>query len=376
MTMSLNTSLVRPEIAALAAYHVPDASGLIKLDAMENPYGFPATLTAEWLQTLQDVAMNRYPDPSAKAVKQALITHELNGLPDGCELLLGNGSDEIIQMLMLAVAQPGAKVLAPTPGFVMYEMVAKWCGLEFVGVPLQQNFSLDLPAMLDIVQTQQPALIFLAYPNNPTGNLFAEDDLRAILEAAEGLVVIDEAYAPFSAKSTVSWLADYPNMLLMRTLSKFGLAGLRLGYLLGRSEWLHEFDKVRMPYNINVLTQATVAFAMQHRDVFLEQAAAICRDRTQVRQQLQGMGLQVFESEANFLLVKVPVKELAAKDVTSGSDEGLAKQWFEQLKSQGVLVKCLHGGHPLLQDCLRVTIGTPDENAKLINTLKTLLPSS
>lgn len=350
--------LIRPEIRELAAYHVPDSSGLIKLDAMENPYPLPKDLQQALAAKLQSAAVNRYPDPQGQAVKQAL--RQQLTLPADYDLLLGNGSDELIQMLMLACVQSGASVLAPEPSFVMYKMVAKWCGLAYHGVDLQTDFSLDMSAMRAAIETHQPALIFLAYPNNPTGNCFAAKDLREILEVSDGFVVIDEAYAPFSAKTCESWLQDYPNLLLMRTLSKFGLAGLRLGYLVGPSAILAELDKVRMPYNINVLTQASVALLLEHTDIFLEQAKQICQQREAMLQTLIAMGLKALPSQANFILLQVGEA---------------APVWLAKLREQGVLVKCLHGGHPLLAGCLRVTVGTPDENAFLIKQLEALAKS-
>lgn len=353
---SLVERLIRPEIYELAAYYVPDSSGLIKLDAMENPYPLPESVQQLLAAKLQAAAINRYPDPQGRLVKQALRNQLV--LPDGYDVLLGNGSDEIIQMLMLACVQPNASVLAPVPSFVMYQMVAKWCGLTFHGVRLQDDFSLDMSAMRAAIIKHQPALIFLAYPNNPTGNCFAKEDIAEIFAVAEGLVVIDEAYAPFSSESCADWLGQYPNLLLMRTLSKLGLAGLRLGYLAGSTEWLLEFDKVRMPYNINVLTQVSVATLMEHGSVFAEQAEQICQQREALLQTLSELGLEAIPSQANFILLKVG---------------DAAPKWFEALREAGVLVKCLHGGDPLLAGCLRITIGTAEENAFLIKCLESIV---
>src|SRR5581483_4454342 len=266
-------ALIRPEVRALKAYHVPDAAGLIKLDAMENPYGWPEELKPAWLEALRGVALNRYPDPAARALKQRL--HASLGVPRGAELLLGNGSDELIQIIALALARPGAVVLAPTPTFVMYQLIAAAAGMRFVGVPLKNDFSLDLPAMRAAINQHRPAVVFLAYPNNPTGNLFAPEDVEAIVAAAPGVVVVDEAYHAFAEASFVDRLARHDNLLVLRTLSKQGLAGLRLGVLAGAPAWLAEFDKVRLPYNINSLTQASAAFALQHWPAFERQARDI-----------------------------------------------------------------------------------------------------
>ena len=346
---------VRPEIRALAAYHVQEASGLIKLDAMENPYGWPEALQQAWLERLRQVEVNRYPDPEGRELTAVL--RRVMDIPEGMAVLLGNGSDEIIQIIALTLARPGRTVLSVEPGFVMYRMIATFCGMDYVGVPLRADFSLDLAALLDAIERHQPAVVFLAYPNNPTGNLFDEGELEQVIQAAPGLVVIDEAYSPFTDHSFMGRLGHFPNLVVMRTLSKLGLAGLRLGYLAGPPAWLAEFHKVRLPYNINVLTQVTAAFALtQGWPVLQEQTAAIRAERARLFQALQALpGLTPFPSEANFILVR--------------TEPGRAEQTFEQLKAGGVLVKKLHGSHPLLEDCLRFTVGTPEENERLLNAL-------
>jgi histidinol-phosphate aminotransferase len=355
----LTERLVRPEIRALNAYHVPDATGLVKLDAMENPYTWPEDLRKEWLDSLRDVHLNRYPDPQGCELQGAL--RESMGIPAGMGLLLGNGSDELIQMLALAVARPGRRILSVDPGFVMYRMIALFAGMEYVGVPLRvEDFSLDLPAVLGAMEREQPAVSFLAYPNNPTGNLFEADAIERILQAAPGLVIIDEAYAPFTDRSFLSRLGDWPNLLVMRTVSKMGLAGLRLGYLVGPGEWLAEIDKTRLPYNVNVLTQVSATFALRHKDVLDGQTRQVRAERSRLFSALSGLdGVVPYPSDANFILMRLP--------------EGQAGRLFESLKAAGVLIKNLHGAHPLLADCLRVTVGRPDENDFFLRALKSAL---
>ncbi|QGU33391.1 histidinol-phosphate transaminase [Thermochromatium tepidum] len=348
-------SLVRPEIRALRAYQVPESAGLIKLDAMENPYTWPEALQSEWLETLRGLELNRYPDPKGLVLQAAL--REAMAIPDEMGVLLGNGSDELIQMLALTLAQPGAKVLSVDPGFVMYRMIGLFAGMDYVGVPLQsEDFSLDLQAVLAAIERERPALIYLAYPNNPTGNRFDADDMVRIIESASGLVVVDEAYAPFTDASFLGLVGDWNNLVVMRTLSKMGLAGLRLGYLVGPPAWLAEIDKVRLPYNINVLTQVSAAFALRHKAVFDAQARAIRAERSRLLEALDSIpGLHPYPSEANFILTRVPA--------------GRAGAIFAGLKQAGILVKNLDGTHPLLADCLRFTVGTPDENAALVRAL-------
>ena len=344
--------LIRDEIRALSAYPVPDAAGLVKLDAMENPYLLPLALRHELGRLAQDAAINRYPDAAASTLKAAIRSSMQ--VPEGMEILLGNGSDEIIQILALAIAKPNAVILGLEPSFVMYKMIAAFAGVRYVGVPLKADFTLDLDATLAAIHEHQPALIFIAYPNNPTGNVFDDAALLRILEAAPGLVVMDEAYHVFALRSFMPQLPRYPNLLVMRTLSKLGLAGLRLGFLVGRPAWLNELDKLRLPYNVNVLTQQVAAKVLAHTEVLEQQAAAIRGERTRLMQALSGIpGVQAFPSDANFILFRV----------------ANADKVFEGLKQRGILIKNLSWAHPQLKNCLRVTVGTADENQQFLTAL-------
>ncbi len=351
---------VRPEIRALSAYHVPEAAGLIKLDAMENPYTWPEALRREWAAVMEGVDVNRYPDPQATALKARL--REAWPVPEGAALLLGNGSDEIIQMIALTLAAPGSCILSVEPGFVMYRMIAAYASMDYHGVPLRgEDFGLDMPALLEAVARLRPSVIFVACPNNPTGNLFDPAQVRALIEAAPGLVVVDEAYAPFTDASFLPEVGRWPNLVVMRTVSKMGLAGLRLGVLAGPAAWVEEIDKVRLPYNINTLTQVSADFALRHKAVFDDQTRCIRADRTALFDALRGIdGLHPWPSEANFILVRGP--------------RGCAGEIHHRLQAEaGILVKNLHGAHPLLADCLRLTVGTPEENAALIDALKRIV---
>jgi histidinol-phosphate aminotransferase len=344
--------IIRDEIRALKAYHVPDSAGLIKLDAMENPYRLPAELRARLARAVEEAALNRYPDPEARELKVRL--RETLGVPDGIDLLLGNGSDELIQMLIMAVAKPGAVVLGVEPSFVMFRMIAAFAGARYVGVDLREDFSLDIERLLAAVEQHRPAVIFVAYPNNPTGNLFDAGLIDRIVEAAPGLVVIDEAYHAFAGKTFLARVARHPNLVVMRTLSKLGLAGIRLGVLAGASRWLSQLDKLRLPYNVSTLTQLVAREVMQHDGVLTEQAGAIKLERRRLLQALQGVpGVTAYPSDANFILFRI----------------SQAERVFDGLKRRGVLIKSLHGAHRLLADCLRVTVGTPDENAAFLSAL-------
>jgi histidinol-phosphate aminotransferase len=344
---------VRDEIRALSAYHVAPAAGLVKLDAMENPYRLPRPLAEELGRHLADVAINRYPDPQAPRLLAML--REAMAIPDGLDVMLGNGSDEILQIIATAVSRPGATMLALEPSFVMYRMSAITAGMHYVGVSLREDFSLDLPATLAAIERHRPALTWIAYPNNPTCNLFPRESILAIVEASPGLVVLDEAYYAFSAGAT--FLGDacaHPNLVVVRTVSKLGLAGLRLGLAAGPRDWLGEFDKIRLPYNVNVLTAAAAEFVLARREVLEDQTRRIVEDRARLEAGLDALcGVRRFASAANFVLARVPD----------------APRAFEALKARGILVRTLHGSHPLLANCLRFTVGTADENASLLAAL-------
>jgi histidinol-phosphate aminotransferase len=346
--------LVRPEILALKAYHVPESEGMVKLDAMENPYALPPRLRKELAEVLSRVELNRYPDPGAKKLREALARKMR--VPQGMELLLGNGSDDLIQIVTLALARPGAVMMYPGPTFVMYAMNATLSGMRAVSGGLREDFSLDAQAFIKAMREHKPALIYIAYPNNPTGVLYPEEDVLAILRAAEGLVVLDEAYHVFAQKTFMPRLTEFANLVVLRTVSKLGLAGIRLGYLAGRPQWIEQFDKVRQVYNVNVLTQAAALFALERLEVLEEQAARIRAEREELGKSLASLkGVTVFPSQANFFLIRVPD----------------AERTFEALRRQGVLVRNLNS--PALRDCLRVTVGTPDENRILLNALREAL---
>ena len=243
---------------------------------MENPFRLPAELQRALGERLAGVAINRYPGQRVADLAAALARHV--DLPAGCKLMLGNGSDELIDILSVACDVPGATVLAPLPGFVMYEMSARLRGLRFVGVALTADFELDEAAMLAAIEQHRPALTYIAYPNNPTANLFDDaviDRIVAAIARQNGLVVFDEAYQPFSSRSRLPGLGRHEHVLVMRTLSKFGLAGVRLGYLCGASALIDEVDKVRPPYNVSVLNAEATLFALDHADEYARQAALL-----------------------------------------------------------------------------------------------------
>lgn len=346
---------IRQDVQSMHAYAIQESTGMVKLDAMENPHRLPPPLRQELGERLAAVALNRYPGARIDELRAALARHAR--MPAGCELMLGNGSDELISLLAMACDVPGATILAPLPGFVMYAMSAQLQGLKFVGVDLTPEFELDEQAMLDAIALHQPAIIYLAYPNNPTANLWDDATIGKIVEAAPGLVVIDEAYQPFSSRSYLDRLAQHQHVLLMRTLSKFGLAGVRIGYMMGRRELVAQVDKVRPPYNVSVLNCEAALFALEHEDVFAAQAADLRAQRERLQSALRAMGLKTWPSDANMILVRVPD----------------AARSFEGMKARKVLVKNVSRMHPLLAGCLRLTVGTADENTQMLAALQSTL---
>jgi histidinol-phosphate aminotransferase len=351
---------IRQDVQSMHAYAVQDSKGFIKLDAMENPYTLPAPLQQALGERLGKLAINRYPGARIDDLKAALRTYAQ--VPADHGLMLGNGSDELISLLAMACDIPGGKILAPLPGFVMYAMSAQLQGLQFIGVNLTADFELDEAAMLAAIQREKPAITYLAYPNNPTANLWDAVVIRKIIAACAvygGLVVMDEAYQPFSSKSWMNEIKASPqvnaNVLLMRTLSKFGLAGVRLGYMSGPQALINEIDKLRPPYNISVLNAECALFALENSEAFAAQAGEIIAQRAMLLEAIAKMpSLKAYPSDANMITVRMPDADAA----------------FAHLKAQGILVKNISKMHPLLKNCLRLTVGTPDENEKMLAALR------
>ena len=349
-------SRIRQDVQSMHAYAIQDSAGMVKLDAMENPHRLPAALQAHLGQRLGALALNRYPDGRVNDLRHALADYAQ--MPEGFDIMLGNGSDELISLLAMACDVEGGAILAPLPGFVMYAMSAQLQGLKFIGVPLTADFELDEAAMLAAIAQHKPSITYLAYPNNPSANLWDDAVIEKIVVAVGaqgGLVVMDEAYQPFSSKSYINRIEQHSHVLLMRTLSKFGLAGVRLGYMMGPRALLAEIDKVRPPYNISVLNYECALFALEHLDVFAAQAAELVAQRTVLLETLGAMpGVKAWNSDANMILIRVPD----------------ASKTFEGMKARKVLVKNVSKMHALLANCLRLTVGTADENTQMLAALK------
>ena len=347
---------IRQDVQSMHAYAIQDSTGMVKLDAMENPFTLPPELQKQLGERLGALALNRYPGDRVNVLRAQLAKYA--DMPEGFDIMLGNGSDELITLISMACDVSGANFLAPVPGFVMYAMSAQLQGVAFQGVPLTSNFELDEAAMLQAIATHKPAVVYLAYPNNPTGTLWNAEVIERIVVAQGqqgGLVVMDEAYQPFASQTYMDRIATHGHVLLMRTLSKFGLAGVRIGYMVGPKALIAEIDKVRPPYNISVLNCECALFALEHASVFAAQAGQIRQEREKLSQALAVLpGVQVFPSQANMLLVRMP-------DAT---------KCFEGMKTKGILVKNVSKMHPLLNNCLRLTVGTPEENQQMLAALK------
>lgn len=355
--MSLLQKTIRADVQATQAYVVAPSAGMLKLDAMENPQGMPAALLDELAQALKAAELNRYPAPKALELESAL--RACTAIPKAAHVLFGNGSDELIDLIIRACCMPGDVVMSPVPTFVMYAVYSQWSHARFVGVDLNPDFSLNMPAMLKAISANQPKVVFLAYPNNPTGVALREAEIVQIIEATPGLVVVDEAYEAFADASFMARVLEFSNVLVLRTFSKLGLAGARLGYAVASPAWVEQIDKVRPPYNVNVLTRIAVQFALEHFKAFEAQAKLLRDQRTVLIAALKNLRtpigeVEVFDSCANFVLFRMPY----------------ALEVFEALKNKGILVRYVGKGHPMLENCLRVTVSTETENQQFLSAVQ------
>jgi histidinol-phosphate aminotransferase len=355
--------LVWEHLGPMHAYRVPPEAPPVKLDANESPFPWPADARKRIGRAVAEIDLHRYPDPQAQALRQALCAR-LGGSPD--ELVLGSGSDEVIALLMTALGRPPggrdrAAVLYAEPTFVMFGMTARVHRLEPVGVPLGPRWELDRHAMLAAAAREQPNLIFLASPNNPTGNAFDPDVIGDLVEAApRSLVVIDEAYAPFSGRSLRHLRARHPNVAVLGTLSKIGFAAARLGWVQLHPALAHEVDKARQPFNLNAASQAVGRLALTELWPLVEDhVRQVVEERARLAAALASLpGLTVWPSDANFLLVQV-----------LGADAG---GWAAALRQRGVAVRHFGEGARRLAGHLRITVGTPEENDRLLDELTRL----
>jgi len=346
--------LVRPDLRDLVPYAVPHYPGYIKLDANENPYDFAPEVLAEIFRRVGGQTFTRYPDPLAADLRRALADY--TGLaPEN--VLAGNGSDELILTLLLTFGGGGRVVITP-PTFSMYGIHAKIAGTVPVTVPRLADFALDIPAVLREMQVPDTRVVIVCSPNNPTGNTVARAEVERLLTETAGLVVLDEAYAEFSGESCGDLVRRYPRLVVLRTFSKaFGLAGLRVGYLLADPAVVNALLKVKQPFNLNAFSQLAAVTVLEHLPVFQKRVAKIVADREELYRRLQNLsGVEVFPSQANFLLFRTPLP---------------AKAVWEGLLQRRILVRDVEG--PGLKRCLRVNVGTPAENEAFLSALAEVL---
>jgi len=338
---------VRPNIRSLHAYEAKETPCKAKLDANESPYPLADFRSRKFAALLGRVMSNRYPDPEANELRKVVGSYF--GVPSG-NLLQGNGSDELISALITTFGGP---VLYPVPTFSMYGIISQALGEKGIAVPLDSSFDIDLERVLKTMRSQNPKLIFLSSPNNPTGNCFSFAKILRIIERSRGIVVVDEAYQPFSSqRGFLPLLENYRNLVIMRTLSKVGLAALRLGFLIAHADIIHEVNKVRLPFNVNSLSQSLAVAAMKDQKRLRFFIGTIVRERDRLQKEMKTIkGVITFPSEANFILFKVKHPDRVCASLLNG----------------GVLVRNLHSG---IKGCLRVTVGTPDENTLFLKELR------
>lgn len=349
--MSFINKWLRTDIQNIQAYKVADAKNMIKMDAMESPFLVHKEMINDYIDGILSVDINRYPDSSATKLQQNL--KELMGIPANLDLLLGNGSDELIQLLALA-CNKGQTIVSFEPSFVMYKMIAKFTCLKYQSIDLDEQFEIDINKTLDTIKKIKPKIIFIAYPNNPTGNSFNREYIKEIASYKDALIVIDEAYYAYSNNSFLKEIENFENMVLIRTISKIGFAGLRLGLLIGNTETIKHLNKIRLPYNINSITQASANILLKRKDIIEKNAQTIIKQRKFLFAKLNAIkNLKAYPSDANFLLIKTPD----------------AQMLFEFLKENGLLIKNFNNIEKL-KNYLRITVSNKENNDKLLQYIE------
>jgi histidinol-phosphate aminotransferase len=344
--------LVRIKVKGLKAYQVENLDEGIKLHANENPYPPSPELLKKIFQGLDQLKLNRYPDPDCKNLKQA-IAKKTGALPE--QIIIGNGSDELIQYLMQVLCDEGDTIAFPDPTFAMYGITSQCLGLTPVSFPLNNNWDFDAQTALEALAKHKARLVFISYPNNPTGNCFSEQEIQKLIEQFKGIVVLDEAYYDFAGKSFLKQMATHNNLVVLRSLSKIGLAGLRIGYGIFPSVLAEQVNKVRLPYNSNTLSQWVATELLNNFTHLQNQIHTILEERTRLMDKLSKLpGIIAYPSNSNFILFQA---------------QNGGEKLFKELKKNGILLRNLNA-HPRLKNCLRVTIGTKQENDQFLDQLR------
>lgn len=351
-------NLIREEVLNQKAYSASEISCPIKLDANESPCDLSPSLKSKIIEGIKKVPLNRYPEPGSPELRTKFA--KLYGVTSEM-LLVGNGSDELIQILLIALQRQVSSIMIPTPTFAMYKILALNTGHEVIEVPLDKQFDLDVDSMLETMEAKFPNLIFLSYPNNPTGNCFDPGRIEAILKETDGIVVVDEAYFYFSGKTFLSYLDKYENLVILRTLSKVGLAAMRIGILISTPPLIHELNKVRLPYNLNTLSQITARLYIDNEAEFQKQADKVVSRRDELFAELKKIdGIKLYPSDANFILFS------CSFDTDSV---------YYSLIEKGILIKKFNTP-VILKNCIRVTIGTREENGEFLKALRNIIYSA
>ena len=349
-------SLVLPRVRELTAYHLERHDAGIKLDQNENGLGLAEPIREEIARRLVDVAVDRYPIPGQPVLREALA--RATGWPaEG--IVVDNGSDQLLHTFARTFLEPGRVALAPTPSFFVYSLAVRLAGAELVEVPLDDNYRYVVDALLEAVAERQPHVVFLCSPNNPTGSTLQFAELERIVAAAPGMVVLDEAYWEFAGWNARELMNDHPNLAIFRTFSKaLAMAGIRLGYLLVQPEFRDEIVKVQPPFPVDCLAREAALVGLEHYDLARERAREIVKARDALYQRLEALeGIEVFPSQTNFLLIRA---------------RGGAAATYRGLLERGIVVRDV-SAHPLLRDCLRVSIGTADENESVYTALRDMM---
>jgi len=356
--------LVQKEVRDLSCYEVKTILGqkneekIVKMNLNEN-FAMPnETIEKLLLDACRSIDVRAYPPPRGSMAIKAISS--FLGFSES-EISVANGADEIMDLLMKVFVRKGSKVMVVEPSFPMYTFFAQLYGGSKVTVMLEPDFSLDVDAILKKAD-KDTRLLFVCSPNNPTGNQFRKANIKRLLQEFNGVVVMDEAYADFAPYSVINWIKDYDNLAVLRSFSKaFGLAGLRLGYLVSNKSIVKYVQRVVGPFNVNSVTQQTIALALEKWSYFEQQINFVINEREWLMENLTQIdGVTPYPSDANFILFKVTKENLTSAIVT------------ERLENRNVLVK--DRGHlPLLENCIRVTVGTRNMNETFLSALKETL---